>query len=129
MAHTIILNVDGEKLKLTSCDYRVSRQVDATGKPVGEIVAGNIDFTADSSSKTFFWEWAIDKFAKKSGKITVSKLDDDQTMKEIEFTDAFLSEYDESGDSHGAQAMTERITISAKEIKIGGGTFKNEWPE
>lgn len=129
MSHSVKLSVDGEEFDLISCEYSVNRQLDSTGKPVSEIQAGSINFAIRSDSRTFFWEWAVNKFEKKSGKIVFSKPNDEQSMKQIDFKDAFCSDYHESGDSEAGQSMIESVTISARELTINNATHTNKWPD
>ena len=96
---------------------------------MSEIQAGSISFAVRSDARTFFWEWAINKFEKKSGKIVFSKPNDEQAMKQIDFTDAFCADYHESCDSEAGQSMVESVTISARELSINSATFTNKWPD
>ena len=129
MSHSVKLTVDGEEFDLISCEYSVNRQLDVTGKPVSEIQAGTINFAIRSDTRTFFWEWAINKFEKKSGSIVFSKPNDEQSMKQLDFTDAFCADYHEGSDSEAGQSMIENVTISAREMSINNATFTNKWPE
>ncbi|MCA9732095.1 hypothetical protein KC799_08190 [candidate division KSB1 bacterium] len=129
MSHSVKLSVDGNDFGLISCEYSVNRQLDSTSKPVGEIQAGTISFTIRSDTRTFFWEWAINKYEKKSGSIVFSKPNDEQSMKQLDFTDAFCADYHESCDSEAGQSMIESVTISARVLTINKASHTNEWPD
>ncbi len=66
-------------------------------------------------------------FERKDGSIVYSKRDNDATLKELKFKEAYLVDYNENFDSTGDNPVTESFTLSAKEIDLGTGKHTNEW--
>ena len=83
--------------------------------------------TVESSAETDLFEWMCNNFERKDGTITFFKADSEGTLKELNFKEGYLIEFEERFDSVGSNPMTINLTISAKEITMGNGTHKNEW--
>jgi hypothetical protein len=126
MAHKIKLSIDGKEYPLSSCNYMVYRDSDQTGKPAGGARAGQLSISRESSEDSFFYQWSIDNAARKSGSISFSKMNVEDTMKTLEFENAFVISYGETC-GYGSQMM-EEITISAQKLTISGATVDNDWP-
>jgi hypothetical protein len=123
------LKVAGKDLPVLNAEYEMKRNTDATGRPSEDVRGGKIRLTVESTGETPFFEWMCNSFERKDGSIVFSKRDSDATMKELTFTEAYMTEYAESFDSDSSKPVRETFTISAKTIKLGNGEHKNEWPE
>ncbi len=128
MAFKTILKVDGvPEKKVLSCSYSLHQHIDQTGKPTSEVYGGRISISVASSSDSTLFAWALDSFGRKSGTITFYKANQDATLKELKFTDAYVVEFSESMDADSTTPMVEHLVISAKEIDLGGNSLKNHW--
>ena len=126
MAHKIKLSIDGKEYPLSSCNYGIYRDADHTGKPAGGARAGQLSISRESSEDSFFYQWSIDNAARKNGSISFSKMNVEDTMKTLDFENAFIISYAETC-GYGSQMM-EEITISAQKLTISGATVDNDWP-
>jgi hypothetical protein len=70
-------------------------------------------------------EWAVDSYGKKDGSIVFNKIDQDQKMKQLDFTDGYVTSYMESFSGEGLIAS---VTISCRKIKVGNAEVDNGWP-
>jgi len=49
-------------------------------------------------------------------------------MKELQFENAYIIEFEEGIDIVGENPMSLSVTISAQTIKIGGAQYEENWP-
>lgn len=130
MAYLARLDLDSlTEVPLYHCSYSLHRSVDHTGKPSSGVYGGTVQFELESTDDTSLLEWICMPTKRKNGKITFYKDKDEAAMKAIEFEDAYITEYAESMDAIGNNPMTQRVTLSAKKIKMGGAELENEWPK
>ena len=85
-----------------------------------------ITIEVESTADTSLSDWMFNNFEMRSGSIAFLKRDNAATAKELNFTDAYAVKYRENFDATGKNPMSETITISAREIGIGNGSFTNE---
>lgn len=121
------LKVAGKELNVLGCSYALKQETDATGRPSSITRGGKITVSVESSGETTFFEWMCNNFERKDGSIVFVKRDNDATMKELTFREAYLVDYKEIFDNEGDTPITETFTLSAKEISVGSGTHINEW--
>jgi hypothetical protein len=121
------LSVGGQDVNILECDYELKQEVDATGRPSSVTRGGQITLLLESSGDTFFFEWMCNNFERKDGSVTFFKRDTDAKLKELKFKEGYLVFYEEHFDSVTNTPMTEKITISARELTCGNGTLNNEW--
>ena len=119
------LKVAGKEYNVLSCNYGLSQETDATGRPSSVTRGGMITIEVESTADTSLSDWMFNNFEMRSGSIAFLKRDNAATAKELNFTDAYAVKYRENFDATGK--MSETITISAREIGIGNGSFTNEW--
>lgn len=127
MSFTAKFKAAGKEMNVLDCDYNLRQEVDATGRPSSVTRGGRIRMTVESSAETDLFEWMCNNFERKDGTITFFKADSEGTLKELNFKEGYLIEFEERFDSVGSNPMTINLTISAKEITMGNGTHKNEW--
>ena len=127
MSFKATIEVGGQKVNLLECDYELKQEIDATGRPSSVTRGGQITLLLESSGDTFFFEWMCNNFERKDGTVTFFKRDTDAKLKELKFKEGYLVFYKEHFDSVTNTPMTEKITISARELTCGNGTLNNEW--
>ncbi len=121
------LKVSGAELNVLNCNYGLHQETDATGRPSSVTRGGMITIEVESTADTGLSDWMFNNFELRSGSIVFLKRDTEATAKELVFTDAYAVKYVENFDSTGKNPMTERITLSAREIAVGNGSHTNEW--
>ncbi|MFD2561092.1 type VI secretion system tube protein TssD [Aquimarina rubra] len=121
------LKVGGKEYNVLSCNYGLSQETDATGRPSSVTRGGMVTIEVESTADTSLSDWMFNNFEMRSGSIVFLKRDTEATAKELKFTDAYAVKYVENFDNVGKNPMTERLTISAREISVGNGEHINEW--
>ncbi|GAA0873415.1 hypothetical protein GCM10009117_25620 [Gangjinia marincola] len=121
------LKVGGKEYNVLGCNYGLHQETDATGRPSSITRGGMITLEVESTSDTSLSDWMFNNFELRSGSIVFLKRDTEATSKELNFNDAYAVKYIENFDSTGENPMTEKITISAREISIGNGSHVNDW--
>jgi hypothetical protein len=120
------MTVDGTDYNVVSVAYGLSQSVDGSGRPTSEVKASDITVVIESSEDNSIMEWAVDSYGKKDGSITFNKIDQDQKMKELDWTDGYVTGYNES---FGGDTMMMSVTISCRKIKVGNAEVDNGWPQ
>lgn len=128
MSFNAKLEIDGTSYRVLSCSYQLERDIDQFGKPTSGVRGGTIAVSIESSSDTSFIEWMVTPKTRKAGKIIFEKTDEDASLKELEFEDAYLISQGEGFGSQGSTGMVESIIISAKKIIMGPAEHENDWP-
>lgn len=120
------MTVDGTDYNLLSIAYGLSQSVDSSGRPTSEVKSTDINVVMEVSEDNSIMEWAVDSYGKKDGSIVFNKTDQDQKMKELDFTDGYVTSYMES--FGGGDSMIMSVTISCRKIKVGNAEVDNGWP-
>jgi len=123
------LKVAGKELNVLACNYALKQETDATGRPSAITRGGKINVTVESTGDTTLFEWMCNNFERKDGSIVFIKRDNDATLKELTFKEAYLVDYMEDFGATGDNPVTESFTLSAKEIGAGSGKHLNEWAQ
>ena len=126
MSFKATMTVDGTDYNVVSCSYGFRQNVDASGRPTSEVKSSDIALLIESSEDNSLMEWGVDSYGKKDGTITFNKIDQDQKMKELDFTDGYITSYNET---FGGETMMMSVTISCRTIKIGNAEIDNNWPQ
>lgn len=129
MSFKALFKVAGKEYRVMSCAYDLKQLVSATGRPTSTVHGGNINVSVESTKDTFLFEWMCNSYEKKDGSVVFLKPDSDATMKELKFKEAYLTNFQEVYSADTNYPMKIEFTISAKELSMGDGDFKNEWPE
>jgi hypothetical protein len=127
MSFKATFEVDGNEYRILKCSYSMHQAVDDTGRPSSTTRGGVVNVVIESTDDTSLFEWMCDSYMRKDCKITFNKRDEDSKLKELEITEAYMIEYDESFDNAGNGAMVEKFSLSAQRIKLGNGEHENEW--
>jgi type VI protein secretion system component Hcp len=128
MSFKSVLQIDGEEVNVLNCHYSFTQSIDHNGKPAARPIGGLVTVTLESDGSTDLFEWMISNTKTKSGKIIFYRRDALSKMKELAFEDAYCIEYHESFTSRGELPMEIQLTLSARQLKLGGATFDNPWP-
>ncbi len=125
MSFKATLTVGGTDYPVLSCSYGLHQSVDGSGRPTSETKSSDINLVIESNEDTSLLEWACDSYGKKDGSIVFNKIDQDQKMKQLDFTDGYITSYAES---FGGDTMMMSISISARTVKVGNAEIDNGWP-
>lgn len=120
--------VAGKEFNVLHISYDLAQETDPTGRPSSITRGGRIRMIVESTADTSLFEWMTNNFEHKDGKIVyLKRKEDGATLKEFSFTEAYMVKYKENFDATGTNPLTEDFTLSAKEIRMGGGEHINEW--
>ncbi|WP_375445604.1 type VI secretion system tube protein TssD [uncultured Fibrella sp.] len=126
-----VLDIAGAKYDVLSYSIGYSRGVDSKGRPGGNVQGGELNMTIDAPFTTDLAVQMVNKghIPIPTGTITISKSEEDGgKLKDIIFTDGFLTGYSESFSAFGGDNITLGITIHAQKIKNGEAEQVNDWP-
>lgn len=124
------LTFNGTEYDVLYSHYEFNRNVDAKGKPSSNILGGRVQVTVESTDDTAVIEAMLNsQFTAVEGTITYKKTDEDSTMKEVNFKNAYIVHYAETLNVDDETPMQLAVTFSAEEITIGNATLDNRWPE
>lgn len=121
------IKVAGKERNVLNVNYSLFQETDATGRPSSISRGGQIEVTVEGTGETDLFEWMTNSFERKDGSIVFIKRDSDATLKELQFTEAYIVNYKENFDSVEENPLTETFVLSARSIKLGTGEHKNEW--
>jgi len=137
----VALVVDGmKKREITSFNYSFSQPVDKVNQPAGIPRGGKINITvkAMNDGNAEILAWMLNEFSKKNGKIEMMVPGENKKMKDIEFSDAYCTEYTETwedkvsakdnifGGTATSYAHTETFTLTCRKISCGVN-YESEW--
>ena len=120
------MTVSGKDYPVVSLSYGSNQSVDQSGRPTSEVKGQNITVVVESSEDNSLMEWAVDSYGKKNGSIVFNKIDSDQKMKQLDFTDGYITSYSEN---FGGETMMMTVSISCRKIKVGNAEVDNAWPQ
>ena len=129
MAFNAEMNVDGsgKPFRVLNFNFTLHQNIDQYGKPASGVHGGTVFVQFESTDDSSIAKWMVNPSKKTGGNITIFKSSDESTLKEIKFEDAYCVQFSESFNTHGSDAMTTSMTISAKKIDIGGIPHDNKW--
>jgi hypothetical protein len=128
MAFKATFNLAGKEYDVLDCKYSLSRDVDSKGRPASNVYGGKIRIHVESTGGTTILEQMVSQFKPISGSIVFKKGDEEAKMKELEFENGYIGEFEEDIDIVGSKPMTITLTVSAQVLKIGGAQFEQNWP-
>jgi hypothetical protein len=120
------MTVDGTDYNIVSSTFGLFQTRDQSGRPTSEAKSTDISMMIESSEDNSLMEWAVDSYGKKNGSIVFNKIDQDQKMKQLDFTDGYITAYNES---FGGDTGMISISISCRTIKVGNAEVDNNWPQ
>jgi len=119
--------VAGKKYTVLRCSYDLSQEVDATGRPSAITRGGRVRLTVESNGETDLFEWMVNNFERKDGKITFYKRDSEAKLFEANLKEAYMVKYEETFESDSERPMIINFTLSARELNVGNGSHINQW--
>lgn len=127
MSITARLFIAGQQkgIKILSCDFSFSQDVDALGNVNSRVRAGLINITIPGTDDTEIVQWMIIRDEMKDCKICFSGFIDTGPHRTIEFKDAYLVNYHESYKE--SSDIVINLTISARVINIKGVSHESFW--
>jgi Hemolysin coregulated protein Hcp (TssD) len=123
------LTLSGEEMNVLHCSFRLSQNIDATGKPSAVPQGGAVNLLVESNGNTDLFDWMVSPTQTKNGTITFYRRDNMSKLKTLDFSDAYCVDYYETYDHNTDTPMQIQLTLSAKEIKLNESQFKNNWPD
>lgn len=131
MAYKATLKLGGKEYDVLSSSFSFNRSVDPKGRPSSGVYGGEIHLAIESYADTTLVELMLNKqHTAQTGSITFDQGTSDGKMKEVKFTDAFITSYTESAQAHSSDAMNIQMTLSAREISVGDSAkLTNLWPD
>jgi hypothetical protein len=128
MSFLSTLILDDEELNLLDCSFSFTQGTDYTGRPSEKPRGGQIRLLIEGTAKTDFLEWMISPSLTKKGSITFYRRDTMAGLKKVECPEAHCIEYTESFNATDNEPLKIFLIITAKEIKVKGTVFVNNWP-
>jgi hypothetical protein len=130
MSLTARLHIEGHSqqekgIKILSCDFSFSQDVDSRGMASSNVRAGLINVTIPGINDNEIINWMIGRDERKNGKITFSGIVDTGPHRSVEFEDAVLVSYHESFSDQSDIIIS--LTISSRIIKVTGVKHENLW--
>ena len=102
-----------------------SQSTDDKGRPSSAVQGGGIFVQVVSTSDEKLHELMMDPYRLFSGSLVFKRNDADATMKEVVFKDAYCVQLVDSFVNQNT--ATVNVTLSAREITVGGATLTNKW--
>ena len=130
MSLTARLHIEGHDqenkgIKIISCDFSFSQDVDSNGKIASKIRAGIINVSIPGINDTELIQWMLGRDIRKKGKISYSGVIDTGPRKSLEFEDAVLVNYSESFSDQSDIVIN--LSISSRKITVSGVTHESQW--
>ncbi len=120
---------EGHTYEVITCEYKLSQDVDASGKPTSNVKSGCIELLLNGSDDETLANWAVDPQKTAEGTLTFYQIDSEAKFKELKFEGAYCVGYfEQMGEAGQPVAYALRIRISAAKLTIGGVTHDNHWP-
>jgi len=119
--------LDGTEYDVMTCNYSFGQATDEKGRPASDVQGGNISVQIAVSDDSAVMGWMIDPYAKKNGSIVFKRIDQDSTLKEVQFEDGYCVGYSESFNANAASAMTMTLNISARKVTVGDASHEKKW--
>jgi hypothetical protein len=130
MAFKATISLGAKTFDVLQCSYALNRDVDAKGRPSSGVYGGTIQVEVESTEDTSVIESMVNNQYKPiNGTITFKKSDEDAKMKELDFTEGYIIQYNEGISITGNNPMTLSFVISARTLKIGNAQHENDWPK
>ena len=130
MAFKAQLTIGSATFDVLQTSFALNRDVDAKGRPSSGVYGGTVNVEVESTSDTSVIESMVNnQYKPLSGSIVFKKSDEDAKMKELQFTDAYIIQYNEGINVVGNYPMTLSFVISARQLQLGNAVHTNDWPK
>ncbi|PYF75481.1 type VI secretion system tube protein TssD [Pedobacter nutrimenti] len=130
MSFRTILKFGPKDYDVLQCNFSLSRDVDAKGRPSSGVYGGTIHVEIESTEDTSVIESMVNnQYKPLRGSIIFKKGEEDAKMKELSFEDAYIIQYNEGISVNDKTPMTLSFVISARILKMGVAEHINNWPK
>ncbi len=108
------LKIEDRMYRVLECSHTLSRDTDQRGRPSSRTYFGKIDIEIESTDDIFFWsKIALGYSEAMAGSIVFKRRDEEVTMKELFFENAYVIHHTEHYTSEGSSPMNIHFTLSA----------------
>lgn len=123
------LTVDGNTRECVQFSYRVIQSVDySTGRPATNVTPLELNATFYSQPSEKLFDLCIQATKKVTGKLEIMDPEDkNKPLKTLNFEDATVTAYSESGSGTSSSEVQESITIIARKSGVGEAKHEIEW--
>jgi hypothetical protein len=124
-----------EECEVIGLTYSFEQNIDNIGQPAGEVKGGQITVTIGTNGSDTRFGWMVASDLKQNGELKFID-SNGQTAKTIKFTDAYCVSYTEEYEAFSPggngtvsikEGAKEVLTLSCKEIAVGGESHINSW--
>ena len=122
-----VFKFDGNEYEILTCCYSFDQLTDDKGRPASAVRSGHITVSFVLNDDEKILEWMNDADKKAAGSIVFKKIDQDSTLKEVKFEDAYCVSYTESFTANVPDSMVASIAISARKMTIGNVPYEVKW--
>jgi hypothetical protein len=130
MAFKASISLGSKSFDVLQCSFSLNRDVDAKGRPSSGVYGGTIQVEVESTEDTSVIESMVNnQFKPINGTITFKKSDEDAKMKELNFTEGYIIQYNEGINIIGNNPMSLSFVISARTLTMGNAQHENDWPK
>jgi ribosomal protein L25 (general stress protein Ctc) len=122
------LKIDGqpnEGIKVLSCSFGFSQDVDNRGMVASKVRIGTINLTIPHINDATIINWMLGHDTRKNGEIIFSGYSDGVPRQSIVFEDSVLISYHESFSDPSDTTIS--LTISCRKITVLDVTYENTW--
>jgi hypothetical protein len=123
------LEIDSELMNVLDFHISLKQNTDSAGSVSGSVNYCVINMTIESTKSNFIFDWMVNNFQQKNGKVTFFRRDTISKMRELEFKYAYCFSYDEFFESENKNPMRIKFSISAQEVKMNGTSYTRNWPK
>ncbi|GAA4180181.1 type VI secretion system tube protein TssD [Sphingobacterium ginsenosidimutans] len=124
------LSLGGKEYDVIQCKFSLHRDVDSKGRPSSSVYGGTIKVEVESTEDTSVIEAMVNnQYKTVNGKITFKKSEEDATMKELKFQDAYIIQYNEGISITNDRPMTLTLVLSSRVLEMQNATLENDWPK
>lgn len=124
----VTLEIQGETMELIEYSAEFSRSTDKKGCPCTPTLGGRFTFVTEATSSTFLAELMLNLNHKPvSGRIRFFHPEDNKTMRELTFRDAFVVFYKESCYINKNTPIRITCTLTARVVTIGHAYQDSGW--
>lgn len=123
-----IIEILGEEIEVVGYTIEFSRKTDPKGRPCSPILGGRFTFSTEATRSTFLAELMLNLNHKPvSGRIRFFHPEDNKTMRELTFRDAFVVFYKESCYINKNTPILITCTLTARVVTIGDAYQDSGW--
>ncbi|MDR6733545.1 type VI secretion system tube protein TssD [Sphingobacterium sp. 2149] len=124
------LTLGSKEYDVIQCRFSLHRDVDSKGRPSSSVYGGTITVEVESTEDTSVIEAMVNnQYKTVNGRITFKKSEEDATMKELKFQDAYIIQYNEGISVTNDKPMTLSLVLSSRVLEMQNASLENDWPK